>query len=64
MSRVKGWSGALRVLWSFHRFRFGPQSGSLKSFPPPALRTERVVFSHSALQVDHTVRTWDILSPS
>jgi len=32
---VKGRRGSLRVLWNFHRFRFGPQSGSHKSFPPP-----------------------------
>ena len=39
------------------RFRGGAQSGSHRSFPPPAHRTRRADFPHRALQWDHAPRT-------
>ena len=44
--RVEDWRVDCRVRWLFRRFRFGPQSGSLITFPVPALRTGRAVFPH------------------
>ena len=44
--RVEDWRVDYRVRWLFRRFRFGPQSGSLITFPVPALRTGRAVFPH------------------
>ena len=44
--RVENWRVDCRVRWLFRRFRFGPQSGSLVTFPVPALRTGRAVFPH------------------
>ncbi len=55
--RVEDWRVDCRVRWLFRRFRFGPQSGSLITFPVPALRTGRAVFPHPALQWDHASRT-------
>ena len=46
MGRVEDWRVDCRVRWLFRRFRFGPQSGSLITFPVPALRTGRAVFPH------------------
>ena len=43
---VEDWRVDCRVRWLFRRFRFGPQSGSLITFPVPALRTGRAVFPH------------------
>ena len=47
--RVEDWRVDYRVRWLFRRFRFGPQSGSLITFPVPALRTGRAVFPHLGL---------------
>ena len=44
--RVEDWRVDCRVRWLFRRFHFGPQSGSLITFPVPALRTGRAVFPH------------------
>ena len=46
LGRVEDWRVDYRVRWLFRRFRFGPQSGSLITFPVPALRTGRAVFPH------------------
>ena len=46
LGRVEDWRVDCRVRWLFRRFRFGPQSGSLITFPVPALRTGRAVFPH------------------
>ena len=46
VGRVEDWRVDYRVRWLFRRFRFGPQSGSLITFPVPALRTGRAVFPH------------------
>ena len=46
LGRVEGRRVDYRVRWLFRRFRFGPQSGSLITFPVPALRTGRAVFPH------------------
>ena len=46
LGRVEDWRVDCRVRWLFRHFRFGPQSGSLITFPVPALRTGRAVFPH------------------
>ena len=49
----------IRVRWLFRRFRFGPQSGSLITFPVPALRTGRAVFPHLGSPVGSCVSHTD-----
>ena len=58
---VESRTGALtiRVRWLFRRFRFGPQSGSLITFPVPALRTGRAVFPHLGSPVGSCVSHTD-----
>ncbi len=57
----RGRRGALRVLWQFHRFRSGPQSGSHQSFPAPCSSNRTCGFPASGFQLNSCLRPRKVL---